>query len=133
MEYNCLKIFAGKPKTSNRQIRIKYKVGKKWSVPYQITKGEKRCKFANYMDCKKANTFDDVIIDYTLRGGSYRNTFDKRLSAKVCELCGKTNIPLEIHHVNKVKNLKGKEQWKEIMIAKWCKTLAVCHEPPPYP
>ena len=91
-------------------------------------KGEKRCNFANFMDCKKANTFDDVIIDYTLRSGSYRNTFDKRLSAKVCELCGKTNIPLEIHHVNKVKNLKGKEKWEKIMIAKRRKTLAVCRE-----
>lgn len=128
MEYSCLKTLAGKHKTTARQIRNKFKDGKKWSVPYQTTKGEKRCKFASYMDCKKANTFDDVIIDYTLRHGSSRNTFDKRLSAKVCELCGKTNISLEIHHVNKVKNLKGKEKWEIIMIAKRRKTLAVCHE-----
>ena len=128
MEYSCLKTLAGKHKTTARQIRNKFKDGKKWSVPYQTAKGEKRCKFANFMDCKKANTFDDVIIDYTLRSGSYRNTFDKRLSAKVCELCGKTNVPLEIHHVNKVKNLKGKEKWEKIMIAKRRKTLAVCRE-----
>ena len=128
MEYSCLKTLAGKHKTTTRQILKKYKEGKKWGVPYQSAKGEKRCNFANFMDCKKANTFDDVIIDYTLRSGGYRNTFDKRLSAKVCELCGKTNIPLEIHHVNKVKNLKGKEKWEKIMIAKRRKTLAVCRE-----
>ena len=128
MEYSCLKTLAGKHKTTVRQILKKYKDGKKWGVTYQTAKGEKRCKFANYMDCKKANTFDDVIIDYTLRSGSYRNTFDKRLSAKVCELCGKTNVPLEIHHVNKVKNLKGKEKWEKTMIAKRRKTLAVCRE-----
>lgn len=128
MEYSCLKTLAGKHKTTTRQIRNKFKDGKKWSVPYQTAKGEKRCKFANFIDCKKATTFDDVIIDYTLRSGSYRNTFDKRLSVKVCELCGKTNVPLEIHHVNKVKNLKGKEKWERIMIAKRRKTLAVCRE-----
>ncbi len=128
MEYSCLKTLAGKHKTTTRQILKKYQDGKKWSVPYQTAKGEKHCKFANYMDCKKANDFDDVIIDYTLRYGSSRTTLDKRLSAKVCELCGKTNTPLEIHHVNKVKNLKGKEKWEKIMIAKRRKTLAVCHE-----
>lgn len=80
------------------------------------------------MDSKKANILEDVINDYILRSGSYRNTFDKRLSAKVFELCGKTNIPLEIHHVYKVKKLKGKEPWEKIMIEKRRKALAVCRE-----
>ena len=57
-----------------------------------------------------------------------RTSFDDRLSACVCELCGKTNVPLEIHHVNKVKNLKGKQLWELAMIAKKRKTLAVCKD-----
>ena len=57
-----------------------------------------------------------------------RTSFDDRLSARVCELCGKTNVPLEIHHVNKVKNLKGKQLWELAMIAKKRKTLAVCKD-----
>ena len=32
----------------------------------------------------------------------------------------------EIHHVNKVKNLKGKRPWEIVMIAKRRKTLVVC-------
>lgn len=32
----------------------------------------------------------------------------------------------EIHHVNKLKNLKGKEHWERVMIAKKRKTLVVC-------
>lgn len=46
----------------------------------------------------------------------------------MCELCGKTNVPLEIHHVTKVKNLKGKQLWELAMIAKKRKTLAVCKD-----
>ena len=38
------------------------------------------------------------------------------------------NVPLEIHHVNKVKNLKGKQLWELAMIAKKRKTLAVCKD-----
>lgn len=59
---------------------------------------------------------------------STRTTFEDRLSAEVCELCGKINAPLEIHHVNKVKNLKGKDFWEIMMIAKKRKTIAVCKE-----
>ena len=54
-----------------------------------------------------------------------------------CELCGAEGdgISFEIHHVNKLKNLKGKEQWEMAMIARKRKTLSVkgfvagfCHQ-----
>ena len=57
-----------------------------------------------------------------------RTTIDDRLKARVCELCSRTDVKLEVHHVNKVKNLKGKEPWEQVMIAKRRKTLAVCHD-----
>ena len=78
------------------------------------------------MKCKKATDFDDVIKDHAIMFFHSRTTLEDRLSAQVCELCGKTGVPLEIHHVNKIKNLKGKEIWKIMMIAKRRKTLAVC-------
>ena len=50
-----------------------------------------------------------------------------RLKAKVCELCGTTESDhYEVHHINKLKNLKGKERWEIAMIAKHRKTLVVC-------
>jgi hypothetical protein len=50
------------------------------------------------------------------------------LSAKQCELCGDNHpdTKFEIHHINKVKNLKGKKYWEWTMIAKQRKTLVVC-------
>ena len=61
--------------------------------------------------------------------GYSRNTLDARLKAKTCELCGKTDADsYEIHHVHKVKDLKGKADWERVMIAKKRKTLVVCHE-----
>jgi len=67
-----------------------------------------------------------VIIDFAMKRKLSRTTIEQRLSAQICELCGKTDTPLEIHHVNKVKNLKGKAYWEIIMIAKRRKTLVVC-------
>lgn len=55
--------------------------------------------------------------------------FEQRLNAKVCELCGSEDSgKYEIHHINKVKNLSGKEYWERIMLAKKRKTIVVCKD-----
>lgn len=53
-------------------------------------------------------------------------TLIDRLKANRCELCGCENVMLEMHHVRKLKNLKGKEDWERIMIARRRKTIALC-------
>lgn len=128
MEYSCLKTLAGKHKTTSKKIRDQFHIAGGWGIPYETAKGRRFRTFTKYTDCKDSGSFNDVIIAYSVRHASNSTTLEKRLSAKTCELCGKTNIPLEIHHVNKVKNLKGKEQWEIVMIAKKRKTLAVCKD-----
>lgn len=128
MEYSCLKTIAGKHKTTARKIISKYSYDGSWRIPYKTKKGIKYSKFSDFMKCKKVTDFDEVIKDYAVMHASTRTTFEDRLSAEVCELCGKINAPLEIHHVNKVKNLKGKDFWEIMMIAKKRKTIAVCKE-----
>lgn len=128
MEYSCLKTLAGKHKTTSRKILNKYKSDGKWSIPYKTKSETKYCKFADYMKCKKSVDFDEVIVDYAVLHATTRTSLEKRLSSQICELCGKTEVPLEMHHVNKVKNLKGKNFWEIMMIAKKRKTLAVCKD-----
>ena len=128
MEYSCLKTIAGKHKTTARKIIAKYAHDGSWRIPYKTKKGIRYSKFADFMKCKKATDFDEVIKDYAVIHATTRTTFEDRLSAEVCELCGKTGVPLELHHVNKVKNLKGKDFWEIMMIAKKRKTIAVCKE-----
>ena len=128
MEYSCLKTIAGKHKTTARKIIAKYSHDGSWRIPYKTKEGIRYSKFADFMKCKKSTEFDEVIKDYAVIHASNRTPFEDRLSAEVCELCGKRNVPLEIHHVNKVKNLKGKNFWEIMMIAKKRKTIAVCKE-----
>ena len=129
MEYSCLKTLAGKHESTSRKMMRKYHDGNgSWGVPYQTKAGIKRRSFARFMDCKNTDLWTDKIIDFAIAHIGSRTSFDDRLSARVCELCGKTNVPLEIHHVNKVKNLKGKQLWELAMIAKKRKTLAVCKD-----
>ena len=50
------------------------------------------------------------------------------MNANVCEWCGKYDEHCEVHHVNKLKNLKGKEPWEKLMLARKRKTMVLCHE-----
>jgi len=130
MEYSCLKTLASKHKSSIRKITKKFKDGKgKWGIPYETKKGWKRCYFADYANSKKVDEPDDIVTTATQIFRLSVTTFDKRLKAKTCELCGTTESNnYEIHHINKVKNLKGKSHWERVMIAKRRKTLVVCVE-----
>lgn len=128
MEYSCLKTLASKHKTSLSKIIDKFNDGTgKWGVPYETKLGSKRRYFANYADCKGKGFATDYISNAAVVYGYAVNTLENRLKAKVCELCGTTESDhYEIHHVNKLKNLKGKERWEIAMIAKHRKTLVVC-------
>ena len=130
MEYSCLKTLASKHKTSLSKIIDKFNDGTgKWGVPYETKLGSKRRYFANYADCKGKGSATDYISNAAIVYGYAVNTLENRLKAKVCELCGTTESDhYEVHHINKLKNLKGKERWEIAMIAKHRKTFVVCRD-----
>lgn len=130
MEYSCLKTLAWKYRCKLSKIYDKYRIGaKRWGIPYETKAGKKvrkPTKF-NEIDGKR---FDDVIPTIITIIAKGRTTIDSRLKAYRCELCGYEgkDRKYEVHHVNKVKNLKEKEPWEVVMIAKRRKTLVVCRD-----
>jgi hypothetical protein len=128
MEYSCLRTLANKHRSSVPKMIRKFKDGQgKWGIPYETKQGWKRCYFASYADCKNVKNPTDTITMATQMYRMSVNTFEKRLKAQICELCGTTEgEQYQVHHINKVKNLKGKEPWERAMIAKRRKTLVVC-------
>lgn len=130
MEYSCLKTLAAKHKCKTSAIRSKYRDGLGgWAILYETKKSKKRLYFANYRDSKNVINASDRIANAAFMNRYSRNSFESRLKAKVCELCGTTESEhYEIHHVNKVKNLKGKELWEQVMIAKHRKTIVLCRD-----
>lgn len=129
MEYSCLKTLARKHRSKVSKIRAMYKDGTgKWAIPYETKTGIKKMHFANYADCK-GKKFTDIIPQTAKNYSHDVTTLESRLKAKICEVCGCTDSDrYEIHHVNKVKNLKGKSEWEKVMIAKRRKTIVVCHK-----
>jgi group II intron reverse transcriptase/maturase len=50
----------------------------------------------------------------------------QRLRARQCEWCGRKEGQIEVHHVRKLKDLKGKSEWEKRMIARRRKTMVLC-------
>ena len=130
MEYSCLKTLAAKFKTTIGGIKERFKDGHgKWGIPYATKAGNKRMYFADFQSCKSDSTFSDIISNKAAVYSSSRNSLEARLKAKVCELCGRDDAEAyELHHVHKVRDLKGKDAWERCMIAKRRKTLCVCKD-----
>jgi group II intron reverse transcriptase/maturase len=128
MEYSCLFTLCAKHKISIRKILFKHRDSKgKWCIPYKTKMGIKYCYFADYKECKKSKNPSDLIPYASVIKQQRRTTFESRLATKRCELCKSTNAEhYEIHHVPKLKDLKGIEKWEQVMIEKRRKTLIVC-------
>lgn len=128
MQYSMFKTFAAKYRTSMKKIIRRLRVGKHFGVQFKDKKGKTKTRlfykdgFAR-MSATKSNSVDK--IPNTVIYSSKTSLMD-RLSARQCELCGKTDVDIEMHHVRKLKDLKGKSYWERFMIARNRKTLALC-------
>ncbi|SEL14332.1 reverse transcriptase/maturase family protein [Bacteroides thetaiotaomicron] len=126
MEYSMYKTFAGKYKSCTRKINKKYRTNGKFIVRHMTKAGVKERNFYNGGFKRKKPTYKsecDIIPRTIYTAG--RTSLVERLKARDCELCGATD-DLVMHHVRKLKNLQGKESWKQHMIARKRKTIAVC-------
>ena len=107
----------------------KFRIGKHWGVRYSTKNGERICYFYKDGFHRKKTPFggnpDPKANIKVLMG---KTKLEQRMNANVCEWCGKYDEHCEVHHVNKLKNLKGKEPWEKLMLARKRKTMVLCHE-----
>ena len=100
-----------------------------WCIRYHTKQGEKQMYFAKYADCKASPRLKDEIphaVPMTIKS---RNSFESRLLAKKCEFCGKKDSEsYEIHHVHRLKDLKGKTMLEQVMLSRKRKTIVLCVE-----
>ena len=129
MEYSMYKTYGRKYEKSVRFIIDKYSRDGEFRIPYDTKAGVKYCMFHNTGFARKEIPLKGDVDVFP----KYVNVFKlreqvKRLKAGVCELCGKTDIEVYMHHVSKLKDLKGQSEWEELMRMKRRKSLAVCFD-----
>jgi hypothetical protein len=126
MQYSMYKTFAHKYRTKVSQILKKYHRNGHFSVKYQLKSGMvKDLTFYHEGFKKKAPVSNN--IDNLPKNTSYtaNTSLINRLKAEKCEMCGATG-KLVMHHVRKLKDLKGKTPLEKRMIARKQKTIALC-------
>lgn len=130
MEYSMYKTYATKYRSNKKKIIAKFRIGKDFGVKFKTKDGKENVRLFYNEGFRRKETpiysNCDVIPDYKfiLSGTSLIDRF----KAGKCEICGNENLPIEIHHVRKLKDLKGKSFWEAFMIARNRKTIALCRD-----
>ena len=127
MKYSLFKTFAAKYKTRISRIRKKYGY-KRFGVKYPSKSG-KAIAYLYDDGFRKDNRMVSApamdVIPMVHRNLNSTSLIS-RLKAERCEWCGAKNVPIEMHHVRKIKDLKGKAGWEIVMIGRKRKTMALC-------
>lgn len=128
MQYSMFKTFATKYRTSMRKMIAKLRMGKDFGVRFTDKKGKQKIRLFYNEGFARKSMQKTAAIDAIPNTAKYssRTSLMDRLSTGQCELCGKTDGDIEIHHIRKLKDLKGKSYWERYMIARNRKTMALC-------
>ena len=127
MEYSMLKTFGMKYRVKVSKIKEKYVRNGHFGVDYMTKAGPKRCEFYHdgfQMNEQAAPVYADILPEYRKR--QWSNSLANRLKAGTCEICGLKTNSILIHHVKKLKKLKGKDIYELKMLEIRRKTLALC-------
>lgn len=127
---------AGKRKSSIKKISHKLKRGpNRYVMPLRDKQGQ---VVREYELVSSTSQFDRK---YPVRAGlavdqkatphksfQGRTELTRRLLANQCEWCGSQSGQMEVHHVRKLGNLKGREIWEQQLIQRQRKTMVLCEE-----
>jgi group II intron reverse transcriptase/maturase len=128
--YSLFKTLANKHKTTMRKIIVRLKQGRDHIHQVRIGDKVKQIKIFKLRDLTlQPKTWKEVDTLPNTYKFDRRTEILERISAQMCEYCGKEDGYFEVHHVRKLSDLKdGKEKWQKLMIARQRKTLVLCVE-----
>jgi hypothetical protein len=127
MEGSMLKTFAAKYNSSVNEIRKTRTVDGVFGVTYHTKAGEKRCEFYHEgftQNDKPLFGNVDTLPNY-LRYEK-PNSLAARIKAGKCENCGGRTDEIHMHHVKRLKDLTGKNEFELLMMKMRRKSLALC-------
>ncbi len=130
MKFSMYKTLALKYRTTLCKLLYKYKKNGIFTVEYETKAGKQYRTLYNEVFTRKKSVSDSENTDKLPQVGIYkcRTELIERLKANRCEWCGAEHENMEVHHIKKIKNLKGKAKWEQVMIARRRKTMVLCHQ-----
>jgi len=131
-QYSLFKTLANKHNSKLTLIIKKLKRGSEYIHKYRFKDDWKEVKVFQLKHMRELDGKVDELPN-TLYLTSPRSELVRRMETEECEYCGRVDLPIEVHHVRKLKDLKSNlnlERWQEVMIARHRKTLILCSGTP---
>ena len=126
--YSLTKTLASKHKTKQTTILKRLKQGNELIYRYKVSGEEREIKVFKLQHMKpNSNELDEMPNPIHL--AIARTEMVHRLNAQQCEYCGRTDGPVQVHHIGKLKDLKEKKNlfhWQKVLIARNRKTIFLC-------
>lgn len=121
------KTFAFKYRTKSSAIREKYTVNGIFGADYETKQGRKRCEvYHDGFQRKSVPLLGNVdVLPQSVRLGR-PNRLAARVKAGVCELCGRDQVTIHMHHVRTLKSLKGTTPCEQKMLSMRRRSIALC-------
>ena len=127
MRGSLFKTFGCKYRTTYKHIKAKYVRDGIFSVKYSTKGGDKELQFYHdgfQQNVKAAPDFSDIMPNF--RKYTKERSLLRRMKNGICELCGAETKEIVMHHVRKLKDLKGETEWERVMLRIRRKSLALC-------
>ena len=127
MRGSLFKTFGCKYRTTYKHIKAKYVRDGIFSVKYSTKGGDKELQFYHdgfQQNVKAAPDFSDIMPNF--RKYTKERSLLHRLKNGICELCGVETKEIVMHHVRRLKDLKGETEWERVMLRIRRKSLALC-------
>ncbi|MEH7186042.1 reverse transcriptase/maturase family protein [Bacillus toyonensis] len=128
LEYSMYKTLANKYRTTLAKAKMKFMVEGVFTIFYETKKGLKSEILYNKGFQRRKTPINNGNINQfpNENQNMAKTSLIQRLTAYKCEWCSKETSDLEVHHVRKLKDLKGKKWWERQMIARQRKTMVLC-------
>jgi len=126
-----LRTLACKRQSTNRKVAQSLKQGpNQFSLSLELGDGEMReyQLVSSTKHIHKAHITWEVDQKPNTMMYRARTELGQRLKANQCEWCGTNEGQMEVHHVRKLSNLKGKADWERYMIGRQRKTIVMCRK-----
>ena len=94
---------------------------------YSTKGGDKELQFYHdgfRQNVKAAPDFSDIMPNF--RKYTKERSLLRRMKNGICELCGAETKEIVMHHVRKLKDLKGETEWERVRLRIRRKSLALC-------
>ena len=126
--FSLMKTLAGKHRTTVKRIARRLRDNDEHVIKYAIEGKPKLCKVfkLKHLDLKPVLVPE---VDYFPTTGWLRGRSEivERLNARECEACGVQDVPMQVHHVRRLADMKKAPLLKQVEAARRRKRVVLCH------